>query len=212
MTPSALGLDEFGMLTKDLLCHLSQVTGSVRTGDGRTESTITLGALNVIFIGDFHQFPPVGQPDVALYRRECPRHASVVGENIYHQFDTIIQLVEQNRIDDPRWEEVLTNAQTGSCTEDDILEIDKLVLTNDECNMPDFSVPPWQNARLVTPRNSMRTFWNTFKLREHCKWAGEVLYVVNAEDTTGRDRRPLTSKERLMVAQMEISNTECLEN
>jgi hypothetical protein len=46
----------------------------------------------------------------------------------------------------------------------------------------------------------------------HCKRAGEVLYVMNAEDTTGRDRRPLTSKERLTVAQMEISNTEHLEN
>jgi hypothetical protein len=66
-TPSVLGLDEFGMLTKDLLCCLSQVTGSVRTGDWCTESTVALGALNAIFIRDFHQFPPVGQPDVALY-------------------------------------------------------------------------------------------------------------------------------------------------
>ena len=68
MTPSWLAVDESGMLTKDLLCHLSQVTGSVRTGDGRTDSTIALGGLNAILTGDFHQFPPVGQPDVALYR------------------------------------------------------------------------------------------------------------------------------------------------
>ena len=146
MTTPWLAVEESGMLTKDLLCHLSQVAGSVRTGDGRTNSTIALGGLNVMLTGDFHQFPPVGQPDVALYRKDCPRHASVVGENIYRQFDTVIELVEQNRIDDPHWEEILHNARTGSCTEDDILEIDKSVLTNDKCNIPDFSVPPWKEV------------------------------------------------------------------
>ena len=106
-TPSWLAVDESGMLTKDSLFHLSQVTGSMRTGDGHSDSTITLGGLNVILMSDFHQFPPVGQPDVVLYRRDCPRHASVIGESIYHQFDTVIELVKQNRIDDLRWEEIL---------------------------------------------------------------------------------------------------------
>ena len=211
-TPSWLAVDESGMLTKDLLCHLSQVAGSVRTGDRCTDSTIALGGLNVMLTGDFHQFPPVGQPDVALYRKDCPRHASVVGENIYRQFDTVIELVEQNRIDDPRWEEILHNARTGSCTEDDILEIDKLVLTNDKCDIPDFSVPPWKDVRLVTPRNSMRAAWNASKLREHCKQTGNILYIVDAEDSAGRERRSLSPKERLTVAQMDVADTERLQN
>jgi hypothetical protein len=180
-------LDEYGMLMKDSLCHLSQVAGSTRTGDGRTDSMIALGGLNVILTGDFHQFPLVGQPDVALYRRDCPRHASVVGENIYRQFDTVIELVKQNRIDDPRWEEILKNARTGSCSEDDISEIHKLVLTNDSCDIPDFSVPPWRNIQLVTPRNSMCATWNAAKLREHCKQTGEILYIVDVEDLAGRE-------------------------
>jgi len=211
-TPSWLALDEYGMLTKDSLCHLSQVAGSTRTGDGRTDSTIALGGLNVILTGDFHQFPPVGQPDVALYRRDCPRHASVVGENIYRQFDTVIELVKQNRIDDPKWEEILKNARTGSCSEDDISEINKLVLTNDSCDIPDFSVPPWRNVRLVTPRNSMRATWNAAKLKEHCKQTGEILYIVDAEDSAGRERRRLTMKERMTVAQMGLADTERLQS
>ena len=38
------------------------------------------------------------------------------------------------------------------------------------------------------------------------------MYVVNAEDCAGRDRRPLTLKERLTVAQMDVADTERLQN
>jgi hypothetical protein len=93
---SWLAIDKLGMLMKDLLCNLSQVAGFVRTGDGHTDSMVALGGLNTILTGNFHQFPLVSQPDVALYRRDCLRHASVIGENIYRQFDTVIELVQQN--------------------------------------------------------------------------------------------------------------------
>jgi PIF1-like helicase len=210
--PSWLVIDESGMLTKDLLAHLHQVAGSVRTGDGRADATIALGGLNTILTGDFHQFPPVGQPDVALYRSEHPRQSSIVGENIYNQFETVVELVQQNRIVDARWQEILNNARTGSCTEADIEEINKLVLTREDCEVPDFSSPPWKDVRLVTPRNSMRKVWNAAKLREHCKRSGEILYVVDAEDTVGKERRALTAEERLTVAQMNVADTARLEN
>jgi hypothetical protein len=142
--PSWLVIDKSGMLTKDLLAHLSQVAGSVRTGDRATDTMIPLGGLNAILTGDFHQFPPVGQPDIALYRSEHPRH--IVGENIYNQFETVVKLVQQNQIDDARWQEILDHMRTGSCTEADIGEINKLVLTSDECKVLDFSTLPWKNA------------------------------------------------------------------
>jgi PIF1-like helicase len=186
-TPSWLIIDESGMLTKDLLAHLSQVAGSVKTGDGGIDATVPLGGLNTILTGDFHQFPPVGQPDVALYRSDHPHQSSIVGENIYNQFETVIELVQQNRIQDARWQEILDNARIGCCTEADIAEINKLILTREECEVPDFSTSPWKDVQLVTPRNSMRTQWNTAKLREHCRRSGEVLYVVDAEDAAGKE-------------------------
>jgi hypothetical protein len=82
------------------------------------------------------------------------------------------------------------------------------VLTNDSCDIPDFSVPPWRNVRLVTPRNSMRATWNAAKLKEHCEQTGEILYIVDAEDLAGRERRRLTMKERMTVAQMGLADTE----
>jgi hypothetical protein len=154
-TPSWLVIDESGMLTKDLLAHLSQVAGSVRTGNSRTNAMIALGGLNTILMGNFHQFPPVGQSDVVLYRSNHPHQSSVIGENIYNQFKTVIKLVQQNRMDNPHWQEILNNARISCCMEADIEEINKLVLTNVDCKVPDFSTPPWNNVRLVMPRNSM---------------------------------------------------------
>jgi GTPase SAR1 family protein len=183
-----LSIDETGMLTTDLLTYLSQVAGTVRTGNGRTDSTIALGGLNLMITGDFHQFPPVGHADVALYSTRTPRDSSVIGQNIYQQIDTVIILEEQKRITDLIWKDLLQRAQTGACTRTDLVEIRKLIVTNAHCEVPDLSCPPWSEATLITPRNSVRTLWNNTKLRQHCAQTGNLLYVVNSEDTGGRHR------------------------
>ena len=54
-----LTIDEMSMMTTHLLVHLSQATGVVQTGLTGVEASIPFGGLNVILLGDFHQFPPV---------------------------------------------------------------------------------------------------------------------------------------------------------
>ena len=54
-----LMIDEKSMLTVPTLMHLSQATGSVRTGPSSAETSAAFGGLNVVLLGDFHQFPPV---------------------------------------------------------------------------------------------------------------------------------------------------------
>ena len=210
--PLWLAVDEMGMLTKDIMTYLSQVAGIVRTGDGHADSTIAIGGLNVLLTGDFHQFPPVANVNASLYSSLNPRPNCLIGENIFNQFETVIELVEQMRITDSGWLEILQNARTGDCTPDNLAEIRRLVLTNPECDIPDFSVVPWNDAILVTPRNCVRTMWNYAKLQEHCIRSSHLLYVVDAEDTIGRERRTLTPKERLTVAGMDIEATQKIEN
>jgi GTPase SAR1 family protein len=210
--PMWLAIDEMGMLTKDLMTYLSQVAGIVRTGDGRADSTIAIGGMNVLLMGDFHQFPPVGHSNASLYSSQNPRLNCAIGENIYNQFDTVIELVQQKRITDPVWLEVLQNVRMGDCTPENLSEIRRLVLTNPACDIPDSLDTPWNDAILVTPRNCVRTIWNEAKLKEHCARTGNVLYIVDAEDTAGKNRRPLSAKERLTVAKMDIDVTESLEN
>lgn len=54
-------MDEASVLTTDLTSMASQVAGQIHAGDGSGDSTVPFGGMNVIIVGDFHQFPPVGK-------------------------------------------------------------------------------------------------------------------------------------------------------
>jgi hypothetical protein len=171
-----------------------------------------MGGMNLILTGDFHQFPPVANANVSLYSSQAPRISSMVGQNLYSQFTTVVELVEQWRITDLVWLEILQNARNGTCSADDIFEIRKLILTTPGCNIPDFTLPPWNDAILITPQNCVRAAWNHARLREHCKRTKNILYIVDAEDTAGRDRRPLSSTERLTMARGQYTDKKRLGN
>ncbi|KAG9310674.1 hypothetical protein JVU11DRAFT_9263 [Chiua virens] len=50
--------------------------------------------------------------------------------------------------------DILRHARDGACTCEDLRELRKLVLTSDDCDIPNFDSPPWQDAILITSRNS----------------------------------------------------------
>src|SRR6266702_6001070 len=64
-----LTIDENSMLRTPLLTHLSQVTGVVRTGLHTMDLSYPFGGLNIVLIGDFHQFPPIASTKRELYNR-----------------------------------------------------------------------------------------------------------------------------------------------
>jgi hypothetical protein len=160
LPPLWLAIDEMGMCTPDLLTLLSQVAGKVKVDDGKADATVPFGGLNVLIMGDFHQFPPVGGPHIALYRKLVERNTAVVGKAIYLQFDTVVKLHRQWHIDDEGWMQILQRSQDGECTTADLREIRKLIVTNPECEPTDFTKHPWNSAVLVTPRNCVRNAWN----------------------------------------------------
>jgi len=95
---------------------------------------------------------PVGHPKSAFYSLSLSRNTAVVGKAIYMQFETVINLCQQMRMTDQTWIGILQRAREGDCSELDIKEIRKLILTNPNCNVPNFDKPPWNDAVLVTPR------------------------------------------------------------
>lgn len=102
-----LAVDEISMMTTSMMALISQVAGKVRNGNGAMDSTVPFGGLNLILIGDFHQFEPVANPRSSLYSQ--PRSdrkeklTSVIGRNLWAQFETVVTLTEQKRIIDPGW-------------------------------------------------------------------------------------------------------------
>jgi hypothetical protein len=199
------------MLTKEILVFLSEVLGNERNDIPGVNTTTPFGGMNIIMLGDFHQFPPVGNPSGALY---CTQHRSQrqqVGQNLFEQFTMVVDLREQIQVKDARWVTLLARQREGGCMVDDVAEVRKLVLTNKECETPDFSKLPWSAAVLVTPRHSVRSRWNSAALHRHCANASQPLYVAPAEDTVGSECTGLNLETRIIVAGTKPKDTEKLE-
>jgi len=160
LLPSWIAIDEVGMCTVDLITLLSQVAGKVHASDGSVDSTTPFRGLNMMLMGDFHQFPPVGNSKAALDSNPLSRKTTIIGKAIYTQFQTVINLTQQWHIRDSRWIEIIQNARQGECTQEDIEEIRKLVIARPGCDVPDFTKEPWNDAILVTPRNAVCAAWN----------------------------------------------------
>ena len=72
------------------------------------------------------------------------------------------------RVTDDVWTGILSRLRVGDCTENDIDEVQKLVLTNPDCEVPDFTAALWCDATLITPRNVVKDLWNSAALEKHC--------------------------------------------
>ena len=202
-----LTIDEMSMLTTPLLLYLSRASGMVRTGIASVEPSLLFGGMSVLLMGDLHQLPPVASTR-ALYHLHPVEEDNRLGRSYFEQFDTVIKLEQQNRIQDPVWNAILHRSRTGDCTAEDIKTINKLVLTHTDCDTPDFSLPPWSNAILVTSRNGVRTAWNDVKLKQLSRKTKEITYLVYANDQC--EGRPLTNSQRLAVAHLKQDDTKKL--
>ena len=205
-----LTIDEMSMLTTPLLAHLSNVTSVVRASLNSVEPSIPFGGLNVVLLGDFHQLPPVASRGKELFHSKPYGELPCKGKNLYDQFDVVVRLEEQMRIHDPTWVGILHCTRTGDCTSEDITEIRKLVLTNPNCEIPDFGKAPWNDTILVTSRNSVQAGWNTSALESHCRSTGHIRFVLVADDRINGE--PISPSQRLAVAQLKADDTNKLPN
>ncbi len=96
-----LTIDEKSMMTTPLLAHLSQATRIVNARLHGIDASIPFGGLNIILLGDFHQFPPVAGFRKELYNSMPPNPHCQIRRNLFKQFDIVIKLEEQMCIRDP---------------------------------------------------------------------------------------------------------------
>ncbi|KAF8829472.1 hypothetical protein HHX47_DHR3001033 [Lentinula edodes] len=184
-----LVIDEISMATKDLLAMVHIITATVRTSLQIEGHELFFGGLNVILCGDFHQFPPVGNPTGALYDRsfqEKPKRSrfAVEGYEVYEAFDRVVTLKQQMRVQDVGWLNMLERLRTGSCNREDIDLLHSIRLDLPANVHPDMNSGGWQAAVLITPRHSARKRWNAAAVRRLCALTSERLYSAPAEDTS----------------------------
>jgi hypothetical protein len=194
--------DEVSMCTKQLKYRGSEIVSRVRGEEGVGRASECFGGMDVIDFGDFHQFPPVGNPSAALYcdRPETDDAHGLKGRSIFLEYDKVVILREQMRVTDQVWTGILSRLRTGDCSEEDLRQVRRLVLTNPECDVPDFTSPPWNDVTLITPRNAAKDAWNAAALERHCRMSGNRKYIVQAEDISIETGAEPDSQTSLAIA------------
>lgn len=201
-------LDEVSMLKKKQLFCTSEIVGTILAQDFKGSAMDPFGGMHVILAGDFHQFPPVGGAYSALYI-DHPKDDShsMLGREIFVQFETVVILTQQICVRDPVWSAILSRLRVGECDRKDIEEIEKLVLTNPACDIPDFQSGPWADAILVTSRHGVREQWNEEAIRKHCRKTGALRYICPSEDIDKSTKDRPSNIARLGIARMNFRNT-----
>ena len=101
------------MILKTFLATLSCHIGIGKAGTGEAANSDSFGGINVIFCGDFHQFPPVTcAASEALYQPQnmsADTVESQLGWAIYEEFTTVVILREQMQVMDGIWSDFLTH-------------------------------------------------------------------------------------------------------
>jgi hypothetical protein len=147
--------------------------------------SLPFGGLHVLFSGDFHQLPPVG--DRRLYHtyveREAIKYSRHVKSGIYlwsQVVQTTVLLKEHYRARDPAVYEVLERVRKGTPTALDMQHIRRRTLGHP--NGPDLSDVKLQTAPLITPRNTIRQAWNNQAAIRHCIQTGNQIFISPSID------------------------------
>ena len=194
-------IDEISMVSREFFAKLSNIIAHARA-DHAMLSDDPFGGLNVILVGDFHQFPPVAsKPSAPLYwpcKPEKDNEMEILGRKLYEQFDTVVRLKTQVRITDPEWVDLLQHARHGRCKEHHLTMLRSLILTDHRCPVTNFTTSPWKNAILITPRHAVRMQWNTATAR--CRAANQGISLLTCPAFDSIQGRPLSLQEKFFVA------------
>lgn len=194
-------IDEISMVSREMFARLSAIISQAKAHEG-TACDKPFGGLNIILVGDFHQFPPVAaKPSAPLYwlcNQEKDTDNDTVGRQLYEQFDIVVQLKTQVQVTDLDWLDLLQHVRHGDCTETHISMLWKLTLTHNKCPPTDFTSLPWNKALLVTPRHAMQMKWNSMSAKACTLTLGGSLIHCPAFDSI--DSHQLTLEEKFAVA------------
>ena len=139
-------IDEVSMLSRQFLAKLSKIIMTVFCGNEKGDGNLPFGGLNVVLVGDFHQFPPVATGRAApLY---YPNNAhfdstdAMISRELYEQFHTVVRLRQQIRVVDPVWADLLQHVWYGNCKKNHLDLLRSLIITNDDCPKTDYNCDP----------------------------------------------------------------------
>lgn len=97
----------------------------------KNEGNAHFGGINVVLCGDHHQIGPIGDRPLYMPKGNTKHTNSPeahLGYQIYREFTTAVELVQQVRITDAIWQDLLSRMRYGICSDNDIKQIETLVI------------------------------------------------------------------------------------
>ena len=174
-------MDEFTMISQTLLYRVDKRLRQITTVNK------PFGGLVVILIGDPGQLPPVGQN--SLWIDICKEPEDIYGYALYNQFDDVIILEENNRLDrsDPDavlFDEFLNRLRNRENTTED------WNLLRKKCSYCSIGHAGWVNKGFEED-NVIHLFTNNREVEQHnnmkIKKVGNPIALIESENT-GRAR------------------------
>lgn len=197
-------IDEISMISLATLATIARRLDLAKSGTYHAREGTSFGNINIILFGDFAQFPPINKTAPLYAAMNGLNDMEIIGKQLYLSFSRVVILQQQVRVQDPGWLDVLRAIRHGACNPHTHIPLIQSVVLSEK-NPIDVRLHPWSEARLITPRHSVRKLWNARALREMCSATKRTLYVVPAADSAsipGLGRRDLTQHEAAIVASL----------
>ena len=150
------------------------------------DAKVPFGGVDMIFFGDFIQFPPV--KDNPLYvaysksnKRSKTKRAEInkqLGAHLWTQVNKVVLLDEQMRCTDPVYLELLNRLREGKCTAQDIALLNTRVVGNN------VDIASIEGSPIIVPGNELVMAINNQFVDNHSQHT--KVYVSEAEDYIGQ--------------------------
>ena len=185
-------LDEVSLVGSRQLAKIGTALSTAKCAD----ASLPFGGVDMIFCGDFIQFPPV--KDSPLYNAwgggkveaKTSQYgiSKELGLHLWKQVNRIFILHEQMRVQDAAYLAMLNRLREGKCTEQDVQMLYTRVV-GQSCDVTAMSGAP-----IVTPGNELVMAVNDLFVARHAQQTD--VYVSTAKDhiCDGRKRKPVPKK------------------
>ncbi len=190
-------IDEVSMVSCPLLARLHQnlIKGK------HDQITAPFANMDILFVGDFHQFPPV--KSIPLYygtdqntptrplcnQRDVDRE---FGRSLWMQLTHTIILREQNRIQDETYADILSRLATGTCTVKDFQLLNTRIIGKVDINTKKFC-----DAPVIVPGNNLRREVNRLFAKKAASASGQHMIFSIAKDFSAKYDLPPSKLIRL---------------
>ncbi|CAF2131081.1 unnamed protein product [Rotaria magnacalcarata] len=192
-------IDEISMVGCHMLARLHKITTIAK----HTQPSIPFGGVNMIFLGDFVQYPPVLDRSLYLnllspndniddtldFRKQNAKRLNVserdiqckMGRALWLQVYKVFFLTEQMRNKDPVFMAMQSRLRIGQCNNEDYELLCKRVVSP-ENDIKSLREPPWNSATILVFRNEIRTNINNYCVFDEPKKYNHLPMVIVAHD------------------------------